>query len=162
LPASEDTRVIRIPLSKLRTGDLRFNIPIRPRDTIFVPAGLVGVYFMQGHVARPGSYRFEGQKITLTQAVTSASGLDGLAVPQRTEIIRRIGPNQEMFYRVDLAAIAAGRRPNIYLQPNDTVSVGTNFLAPFLAAVRGGFRLTYGFGFLYDRNFAYDEDSQSR
>ena len=27
--------------------------------------------------------------------------------------------------------------------------------APFLAAFRGAFRMTYGLGFLYDRNFAY-------
>ena len=32
--------------------------------------------------------------------------------------------------------------------------VGTNALAPFVAALRGAFRITYGFGFLYDRNFA--------
>ena len=35
--------------------------------------------------------------------------------------------------------------------------VGTAFWAPFLAAVRNGFRITYGFGFLYDRNY-YDDD----
>jgi polysaccharide biosynthesis/export protein len=31
--------------------------------------------------------------------------------------------------------------------------VGTNAMASFLAAARGAFRVTYGFGFLYDRNF---------
>ena len=34
------------------------------------------------------------------------------------------------------------------------MNVGTNALAPFLAAIRNGFRVTYGFGFLYDKNFA--------
>jgi hypothetical protein len=32
--------------------------------------------------------------------------------------------------------------------------VGTNILAPFIADVRTGGRITYGAGFLYDRNFA--------
>ena len=154
------TRVIRIPLSRLRTGDLQYNIPIRARDIIMVPPGLVGFYYMHGHIVNTGAYQFAGQKVTLKQAIASARGLDGLAIPQRTEIIRRIGPDREMFYHVDLAAVFAGKRPDIYLKPNDTVSVGTNFVAPFLAAVRGGFRLTYGFGFLYDRNFASAENNE--
>ena len=46
-----------------------------------------------------------------------------------------------------------GEVPDIYLKPNDIVFVGTNIGAPFIAAVRNSFRLDYGFGFLYDRNF---------
>ena len=34
------------------------------------------------------------------------------------------------------------------------------WLAPFLASLRGAFRLTYGFGFIYDRNF-FDENTQN-
>ena len=34
--------------------------------------------------------------------------------------------------------------------------VGTNAIAPFLATLRSAFRFTYGAGFLYDRNFAYN------
>lgn len=162
LPAADNTRVIKIPLDKLKNGDLRYNVAIHPHDTIIVPPGAVGFYYMSGHVAQGGVFQFSGQKLTLLQAVDAARGLDGLAIPQRTDIVRKIGPNQQMFYRVDLAKIAAGQAPDIYLKPNDRVVVGTNFLAPFLAAVRGGFRMTYGFGFLYDRNFAYSDTSQNR
>jgi protein involved in polysaccharide export with SLBB domain len=162
LPPAENIRIIRIPLAKLRAGEFQYNVAIRPRDTVYIPPGATGFYYMEGHVARPGAYGFNGQKMTLKQAIWSASGLDGLAIPQRTDIIRRIGPNQEMYYRVDLAAVFAGKRPDIYLKANDQVLVGTNFLAPFLAAIRGGFRMTYGLGFLYDRNFAYDENDQNR
>jgi hypothetical protein len=38
--------------------------------------------------------------------------------------------------------------------------VGTNAIAPFLAAFRAGFRITYGFGFIYDRNF-YDQNNNN-
>ncbi len=55
---------------------------------------------------------------------------------------------------VDVDAIFSGDQPDIYLKPNDVIQVGTNILAPFLAAIRQGFRITYGFGFLYDRNYA--------
>ena len=36
--------------------------------------------------------------------------------------------------------------------------MGTDVLAPFLFVIRNSFRLTYGFGFVYDRNFA-DQDA---
>jgi protein involved in polysaccharide export with SLBB domain len=162
LPTPENTRVIKIPLDKLKNGDLRYNVAIHPHDTIIVPPGLVGFYYLSGHVNQGGVFQFSGQKVTLKGAIAAARGLDGLAIPQRTDIVRKIGPNQEMYYRVDLAKVFAGQAPDIYLKPNDHVMVGTNFIAPFLAAVRGGFRMTYGFGFLYDRNFAYSDNAQNR
>ncbi len=55
---------------------------------------------------------------------------------------------------MDLDKIFAGHAPDIYLKPNDSIMVGTNMIAPFLSALRGAFRITYGFGFLYDRNFS--------
>ena len=39
---------------------------------------------------------------------------------------------------------------------NDLINFGTNFWAAPLAVVRGGFRASYGFGFLLDRNFGND------
>ena len=40
------------------------------------------------------------------------------------------------------------------VKANDSVRVGTNLGATFAAALRNAFRITYGFGFLYDRNYA--------
>ena len=42
------------------------------------------------------------------------------------------------------------------MQPNDHVIIGTNLIATPLAVIRNGFRMTYGFGFLLDRNFGND------
>ena len=155
---TQNIRVIRVPLDRLRNGELeQFNVAIHPKDTIVVPYLTIGEYYMGGHVARPGAYSLTGRKITLKQAIIAASMLDGLAIPQRTDVIRRLGPDREVFVRVDLDKVFAGQQPDIYLKPNDQVLVGTNAIAPFLAAFRGAFRLTYGFGFLYDRNFN-DED----
>lgn len=154
MPQDADSRVIRIPIPELRNGELKYNIVIKPQDMVLVPNPTVGEYYMGGHVARVGVYSLTGRKITLKQAVVSAGMLDGVAIPQRTDIIRRVGKNREVFARVDLAKIWEGAQPDIYLKPDDVVQVGTNFLAPFIAAVRGGFRMTYGFGFLYDKNYA--------
>lgn len=159
--APKDVRVIKVPLAKLKQGDLRYNIVIRPDDMIVVPPPLIGEYYMGGHVARVGVFTLTDRKITLKQAVVSAGMLDGLAIPERTEVIRRVGANKEVFVRVNLDKIFAGEQPDIYLRPNDVVNVGTNAIAPFLAALRGAFRFTYGFGFLYDRNFAYDNNGNA-
>lgn len=153
-------RVIRIPYEALRRGDLRYNIAIWPHDVIYVMPPVTGFYYMGGHVTRPGAYTFTGPKVTLKQAIVAASMLDGLAIPQRTDIIRHIQPNSELTVRVNLDKIFAGEQPDIYLKPDDQVMVGTNALAPFIAAARGAFRITYGFGFLYDRNFAYSSALQ--
>jgi len=151
--AAPKQRVIRVPLDRLRQGDLRYNIVIQPRDLVFVPDPVAGEYYVGGHVARVGVYSLTGRSITLKQAIVSAGMLDQVAIPERTDIIRRIGADKEVFVRVNLEKIFEGQQPDIYLKPNDVVLVGTNWGAPFIAALRNGFRLTYGFGFLYDRNF---------
>jgi polysaccharide export outer membrane protein len=153
-----DVRVIRVPLDQLRKGDLRYNVVIHPRDTLYVPPAEFGTYYMGGHVARAGAYTLQGQRVTLKQAVIAASMLDPLAIPQRTDVIRRVGPDREVWVRVDLAKLFAGRQPDIYIKADDQVLVGTNMIAPYLAALRNAFRFTYGAGFIYDRNFAYDRN----
>ena len=154
-----DVRVIRVPLDELRKGDLRYNVVIRPRDTLYVPPAENGTYYMGGHVGRPGAYTLNGQRVTLKQAIIASSMLDPLAIPQRTDVIRRLGPDREVWVRVDLAKLFAGRQPDIYIKPDDQVLVGTNLIAPYLAALRNAFRFTYGAGFIYDRNFAYDRNT---
>lgn len=62
---------------------------------------------------------------------------------------------------MDLDKIFDGQQPDIYLKPNDQVMVGTNAIAPFLAATRNAFRITYGFGFLYDKNYADEDDNNN-
>lgn len=153
-PLPEDkSRIIRVPLKLLLAGDLRYNIVVRPNDTLIIPTPVSGEYYVGGHVARVGVYSLSSRMITLKQAIISAGMLDQVAIPQRTEIIRRIGDNQEVFYHVNLALVFSGRQPDLYLKPYDQIMVGTNAAAPFIAAFRNAYRITYGFGFVYDRNF---------
>jgi polysaccharide export outer membrane protein len=162
LAPAPETRVIRIPLDELRNGDLKYNIVIRPRDTLVVPYAEIGTYYMGGHVSRPGAYALNGQRVTLMDAVIAASMLDQLAIPNRTDLVRRIGPDRQVFVRVDLAKVFAGTAPDVYLKPDDKVLVGTSWYAPFVAALRNSFRFTYGAGFIYDKNFAYSDNFQTR
>jgi polysaccharide biosynthesis/export protein len=153
-PSGTEQRVIKVPLHDLLNGRLDYNIVIHPGDVIFVPDPVTGEFYMAGHIQRSGPYSLTARKITLKQAIVSAGMFDQAAIPGRSEIIRRIGDNKEVYARVDLFKVFAGEQPDMYLKPNDIVMVGTNAWAPFLAAIRNGFRISYGFGFSYDENYS--------
>ena len=135
-----NARIIRVPVTQLKNGDLRYNIVVRPQDMIIAPLPTTGEYYIDGHVNRTGVYSLTARNITLKQAIAAAGGFDQLAIPTRTEIIRRIGNDKEVFARVDLDKVFSGEQPDIYLKPNDVVRVGTNALAPFIASFRNAFR----------------------
>ena len=150
-------RIIEVPWRKLLAGDMRYNLIIRPGDVIRIPARSGGFVYIMGQVARPGTYTVPGEnELTLKQLVASAGGLGPIAIPERVDLSRRIDDEQEAIVRVDLRAIFHGSEPDLFMKPNDIVNVGTNFWATPLAAFRNGFRMTYGFGFILDRNFGSD------
>lgn len=150
-------RLIEVPYQRLVDGDMRYNVVIRPGDIIRVPDPSAGFVYIMGQTARPGAYNVPGEaELTLTQLIASSGGLGALAVPQRTEIRRRVGENEEAILRVNLREIFEGTEPDFYLKPNDLINVGTSFTATPLAIFRNGLRMTYGFGFLLDRNFGLD------
>lgn len=150
-------RVIKIPMKRLLDGDPQVNVVVRAGDTIHFPSPLEGLIYLTGQVARPGPYNMPASgKLTLSQAIVSAGGLGNLAIPERVDLIRRVGPTTQAIVRIDFRAIAEGTQPDIFMKPEDTVNVGTNFWATPLAVIRNGFRASYGFGFIIDRNFGND------
>ena len=160
--AGSVTRVISIPVDKLLSGDPRYNIVIQPADRITVPRDLVGEFWVAGNVNSPNAYSIVGRPITLKQAIATAGGLNEIAWPNKVEVVRRIGKNktglmQEEIVLVDLEKIAKGLQPDFFIKPYDYINVGTHGTARWLAVLRNAFRATYGFGFIYDRNFANDD-----
>lgn len=154
LAAEGQQRVIRIPAERLRTGDANYNVVIHHQDWIELDPGSTGVFYMAGHVVRPGVYSLNGNEITLSQALAAAGGLDQLAWPSRCEIRRRIDGDREEITQWDLSRIVDGQDPDLFIKKDDVINVGTHAIAPLLATIRNAFRFTYGFGFVYDRNFA--------
>jgi protein involved in polysaccharide export with SLBB domain len=148
------TRLIRIPADKLLAGDPRYNIIIKPGDTIHVPVDLIGEFAIMGNVNRSGYIDITGRPMTLKMAIAAAGGLGPLAAPKNVEVIRRIGTAREEIVMVDLDKIASGEQPDFFIKPNDLINVGTDLTARWRAVLRNAFRATYGFGFVYDRNFA--------
>ena len=130
------------------------NIVLRENDIVQVPMLQVGEFYVMGEVSRPGVYSLTGRHVTVKQALAAAGNLGPLAWPKNSLLIRRIAQHQEQTIPLDLEAIVRGEQPDIFLKPDDVLAVGTDVRAPFLAVLRNAFRMTYGFGFIYDRNFA--------
>jgi len=159
--AGETTRrIIHVAADALRNGDPRYNIVIRPRDTIRLQVGEIGEYYMMGQINRPGIYSLSGRELTLKAAIAGAGNLGALAWPERCTVYRRLGDREEMI-QVNLNRLFSGDDPDFYIRKNDLILVGTHPAAIFLAVLRNAFRITYGFGFVYDRNFA-DVDNVER
>lgn len=148
------TRVIEVPTDKLLGGDPRYNIVIKPGDSIHVPVDIIGEFWISGNVARVGPVVITGRPMTLKMAIATAGGLGPLAWPKRCEVTRRIGKDKEETVMVDLDKIARGEQPDFFIKPNDLINVGTHPTARWRAVLRNAFRATYGFGFIYDRNFS--------
>lgn len=156
------TRVIRVPVDRLLAGDPRYNIIIRPGDRITVPLDIIGEFWILGNVNAQGPFPLTGRPITLKQAIATAGGLNQIAYPQKVEVIRRLGKNsagmvQEEIVMVDLKKIAQGLQPDFFIKPYDLINVGTHGSSRYLYMLRTAFRATYGFGLVYDRNFANED-----
>ncbi|MCE9591441.1 MAG: polysaccharide biosynthesis/export family protein [Planctomycetes bacterium] len=150
-------RVIEVPYSRLIEGDLKYNIVIRPGDVIRVPAPVAGNVFLGGQIARPGTYALPGgRELTLKQLIFAAGGLQGLAEPGRIDLIRRIDDSHEATIRLSVKAIFDGTQPDFFLKPNDSLNFGTSFIAYPISVIREGFRYSFGFGFVLDKNFSSD------
>jgi polysaccharide export outer membrane protein len=150
-------RIIRVPIKALTEGDSRYNIVVRPNDRIYVEGPDSGVVYIEGQINRPGPYNLPAEGMfTLSRLIASAGGFGALAIPERVDITRIVGDNREATIRVNLKAIRNRTEPDIVLKADDHINIGTNFWATPLAVIRNGFRATYGFGFLLDRNFGND------
>ncbi len=151
-------RIIEIPWNLLRQGDSSYNIVIRPDDRIYVEPPPIGNLYIRGQITRPGVFNYPntGEKITLSEFITSAGDLGPIAVPEKVSLTRRIDDNMQATVTLNYAAILQRTEPDIFLKPNDHISIGTSWGATPMAIIRNGFRATYGFGFLLDRNFGND------
>lgn len=151
---SKMSRIIAIDLQRLNAGDPSVNIIIRDKDIVHIPNLEVGEFYVMGEVLRPGVYSLTGRDVTVKMAVAAAGNLGPLAWPNNSILIRRIGRDKEQTIPLKLQDIFHGREPDVFLKPNDVIAVGSYWAATPLAVWRNAFRLTYGFGFIYDRNYS--------
>ena len=157
-PTMYATRIIEVDYQRLVNGDPNLDVVVRPGDRIYVEPPDTGFLYIDGEINRVGVYELQNTngRLTLSRFVSAAGGLAPTAIPTRVDLVRMLGNDREATIRIDLAAIRNRSEPDIYMQANDHVIIGTNLIATPLAVIRNGFRMTYGFGFLLDRNFGND------
>ena len=153
----EKSIVIDISYNDLVRGQANLNIVIRPGDLIYCDSGQVGVVYIDGEISRPGVYNLPTSgRLTLSRLVAAAGGVSELAIPERCDLIRRLGSDKEACVRISLAAIRNRAEPDLFLKPDDHIIVGTNFWALPLARFRRDLSFPNSVGFQLDRNFGND------
>lgn len=133
-------------------GNIDLNIPLYSGDVVHVPQA--GIFFVDGAVKGPGSFPLKG-KITLTQALSMAKGLDFEAVRSGIKIYRDNGKPERELIEVDYDSILNRKSADVEIKDKDIIIVERSGLKGFLGRVATGisfgiFRFgTYGYGYGY-------------
>jgi len=121
-------------------GDMTLNLPLIHGDVISIPVS--GKIFVGGEVKSPGGFPMGGKKMTVSQAITLAGGLNPKAAGSETKIFRysEKGTEREIL-SANVYAIQKGESEDIYLKENDIILVpksGTKaFLYEFWDFIKG-------------------------
>ncbi|MEM6257547.1 MAG: M56 family metallopeptidase [Planctomycetota bacterium] len=122
-------RVLEIDFQKLKAGDLRYNVVIRPGDIISVPPTNAGFVYIMGSIARPGAYTIPGeQELTLNRLIASAGGFADRPEPEPgkvwiVDLIRQVNDTDQDIYRASLQGVRDGSEADIYLRINDVINI---------------------------------------
>ncbi len=111
-------------------GDLTLNLPLVHGDVVNVPVS--GKVFVGGEVRIPGGFPLTGKKLTLSQALTLAGGLQGT--------------NKEIL-SFNVYAIQTGQGEDSALKENDIIFIPTHGFKNFLIEFRNTVSGLVGFGF---------------
>ena len=116
------TRTFTADLGELLIkGNLNLNFPLQHGDVINVPPA--GKVFVGGLVQQPGGFSLE-RKMTLSQAIAVAGGLNPKAAAQETRVFRYSGEGeQKEVLTFDVYSIQKGNSSDPYLLENDVVFV---------------------------------------
>src|SRR5262249_39126564 len=115
----------------LRQGDLRYNIPLRSGDVVFVPDNAGDQVFVFGGVLGEGNslgaVPFVNGRLEILQALAQAGfGFRerSLGVLSETHVIRSQGDQGTLFI-VDVERILDGEASTFQLEPGDVIFVPT-------------------------------------
>ena len=127
-------------------GDLRLNLLVMHGDVINVPVS--GKIFVGGEVKSPGGFALQGKKVTVSQAIAMAQGLNSVAKGGEAKIFRYLGKgNEKEILPVDIYAIQKGESEDPLLKENDIVIVPKSGTKAFFMGVLDTVKGLVGFGF---------------
>jgi polysaccharide export outer membrane protein len=98
-------------------------MPVQPGDVINVPPA--GTYFVDGAVNRPGPYPL-GRSYSLSQALSTAGGLNRELSSSEIFIYRRKGPGRMESISVDYNDVMAGTTADPQIEADDIIVVPIN------------------------------------
>ena len=126
--SEERVKYIRVNLDRLlMQGDLSLNIPLKNKDTIYIPQ--LDSIFVFGEVKTPGSYKLLEKEVTVLEAITMAGGLTKYAAPNRVKVIRyEGGVGQTIKVNVKEITKSGDRSKDVVLKPGDVVVVPQGYL----------------------------------
>ena len=96
------------------------SMPVKADDVINVPAA--GNFFVDGAVRRPGPYPL-GQRLSLSQALATAGGVDTEISSSDIQIFRRKGVSEMQPISVDFDALIAGSAQDPQILADDVIIV---------------------------------------
>jgi len=107
-----------------RNGNEKYlSIPARPGDILMVPGS--GEVFIQGWVAKPGSYKITSG-LTILGVVAAAGGASWPADKGSVKLIRTDNRGQKTSFIADLDAIQGGERPDLPLREGDVIDISSS------------------------------------
>jgi polysaccharide biosynthesis/export protein len=134
---NSETMVVHLD-ELLINGNLSLNIPVFAGDVINIPKG--GVFFVDGSVRTPGAYNMKG-RMTLTQAISMAQGVNNDANYSDVRIFRENGRGEREVIVADYDAIKNGKQSDVPIEENDIIIVPRsgvkNFFNGFVSTIKG-------------------------
>jgi polysaccharide export outer membrane protein len=113
--------VISIDLYELlELGDLSLNVLVGDGDVVNVPEAKR--FHVIGFARDPGSFALK-KPTTVLEGIAMARGFQEVEASKRDCVVKRKTPDAEYIIPVDLVAVAQGKAPNFYLQPDDIIYV---------------------------------------
>jgi len=139
-PAAAQTggrKAVTIDLRQLvDEGNLVLNFKVGNGDIITIPPRAEQYFYVLGYVRRPGAFEIrDGLRVDTLRAVALAQGLSGAARAENSFLVRETAEGQKIC-PLDLTKIARGVRPPVYLQPGDTLVVGSSLLGRLSEFIR--------------------------
>lgn len=117
-------------------GNLVLNLEVRSGDIVTVPPRAEQYVYVLGYVQRPGAYELkDGMRVDALRAVALAGGLTPSARAENSFLVRET-PEGQKVVPVDLTKIARGVRPPLYMEPGDTLVVGSSTIAKLSEFIR--------------------------
>ncbi len=118
----------------LMNGQAELNIPVHSGDVIQIPKR--GIFFVTGAVGQSGEFPLQS-KMTVTQALSTAKGLNYEASHSDIKIYRDTGKPQREVITVDYDSILAGNSADSEIKDKDIIIVAGSGIKTFLKGLAG-------------------------